>query len=356
MLALKEAADIEGSFCGLRVRMGIHFGPVDVTESEETKRAQYSGESLHLTKALEDMAHGGQILLTTETWNLASTLGDRAIGRYQVLHMGTHVLKKGKSLTEGVLSKGVVQLVPEELSFHYFKARKARVPGDELNEDLIAEVRGSLLGRQFPPLRSLRQIGPSFHQSPYSGNVATIMFLYTSEVENEYGPETDLYHEVKESLIRLIRELLIGYGCGYHCKDFMLAFPSSSEAIRFSFFYFQQLRERESRDPTGNTKKISGLVKFGCVHGRFLCMGPDHKTGRADYFGKVVNRASRVAAAAASGTTYLGIPMSEEDRSSLQAISPDLGPDIRSTFIGARRVKGISNEISLFSCTDGSYI
>jgi len=101
--------------------------------------------------------------------------------------------------------------------------------------------------------------------------------------------------------------------------------------------FFQKARATAPKRHQQATKKIPG---------------PGHKAGRADYFGKDVGRASRVAAAAAPGATCLGIPMSEEGRSSLQAVLPGLGPDIRSTFIGARRVKGPSNEISLFSCAD----
>ena len=354
ILALEDASEIIGSMRGLRVRMGIHFGTVDTKENEMTQRVSYSGPTLHLSKALEDMAHGGQILTTTETWNLASALGSSVIGEYQVLDMGVHVLQKGASVKEnGVVSKGVVQIVPEELAFNYFKARRrCDTATDEEYLQNLVKLKGTLLGRQFPPLSSARQISPSFHDAPYESNEATLLFMYMSDVEEELSAQSSVYQGVVESLTRLTGELISRFGCGYHCKEFMLAFASPSDAIRFTFLFLQTLRDREARDAV-SSKRVSGLVKFGCVHGKFLSMGPDLRTGRADYFGKVVNRAARVASAAAPGTTYLGIPVSEN---ASEALSPNLDPDIRSTFIGSRRAKGMTTELSLFSCTDASLL
>jgi class 3 adenylate cyclase len=55
------AAKEEGSFKGLRVRMGIHHGSVTSCKNEVTGRTEYVGEAMNICKCVEGMTHGGQI-------------------------------------------------------------------------------------------------------------------------------------------------------------------------------------------------------------------------------------------------------------------------------------------------------
>ena len=105
------AENKQGMFRGLRVRMGVHHGSVS-TSSVSGGRVEYTGMTCYVTKHLETrLAHGGQIVTTLETWNLASSLGSKAIGDYQVRSLGKHIIWKGNAMNEGIVAKDIVELV-----------------------------------------------------------------------------------------------------------------------------------------------------------------------------------------------------------------------------------------------------
>lgn len=68
-------------FRGFRVRFGIHHGPTSSRVHEMTGRTVYSGEGVKISKAVEGMCHGGQILTTMETWKAVSGMAERYLGR-----------------------------------------------------------------------------------------------------------------------------------------------------------------------------------------------------------------------------------------------------------------------------------
>jgi class 3 adenylate cyclase len=89
---------------------------------------------------------------------------------------------------------------------------------------------------------------------------------------------------------------------------------------------------------------LNGLIKVGINEGSFTSTGPSPKTGRADYFGTVVNRAARVAVAAEPGQAWLGT-MTDE--------IPILESGLESSFLRRQTLKGVQGEMALFTC-DGS--
>ena len=78
ILALPEAKDCSlTSNRGLRVRMGIHFGPVTTRTNAVTGRIEYTGPTMDKAKQVEGCADGGQILTSKATWEAAGSVAAR---------------------------------------------------------------------------------------------------------------------------------------------------------------------------------------------------------------------------------------------------------------------------------------
>jgi glutathione S-transferase len=71
---------------------------------------------------------------------------------------------------------------------------------------------------------------------------------------------------------------------------------------------------------------------------------PSRQTGHADYFGKVVNQAARVAFAAEAGQIWLGMAAEEV---------PELERGIDTLLVGKRMLKGVQDEMALvaYACS-----
>jgi class 3 adenylate cyclase len=80
ILALPDAADDGKGFRGVRVRIAIHCGDVKSQVNKVSGRREYSGQTYHITKSLEHMSHGGQVLATHDVWNAVSYLSDSKLG------------------------------------------------------------------------------------------------------------------------------------------------------------------------------------------------------------------------------------------------------------------------------------
>jgi len=344
LLELSEAADDpQNALRGLRVRMGIHHGPVTTSEHEVTGRIRYTGKTVRLTKSAEAMCHGGQIVLTVDAWRVASSLIE-SLGTPQVLDLGEHVLMTGACMNDGIISKRLLQLVPSEFSYDYSKGRRGLVPVEEQVEAENGEMTATVKGRQFPPPISKRKLSPSFHEAPYADGIVTIAFVYT-QLET-------LRDEVADATLailgKLLRPLLLNTN-GYECKEdrgiWMLAFNASLTAVQFGLSLMTALHSASTFDDSVHRK---GLVKVGIVKDSFRSMGPDPTTGRADYHGPVVNRAARVAAAAGAGEVYLGIATADPE--ALVAKLPSLGPSVSMQSKGIKTLKGVTEPMALYLC------
>jgi class 3 adenylate cyclase len=58
-------------FRGLRVRMGIHYGPVDVMYDDVAKGYDYYGDTVNCASRVEHCAFGGQILISGAAFDVA---------------------------------------------------------------------------------------------------------------------------------------------------------------------------------------------------------------------------------------------------------------------------------------------
>ena len=324
------AAFEEGSFSGLRVRMGIHKGPVSSCKNAVTGRTEYVGDAMNIAKCVEGMTHGGQILTTFETWNIASYKAEADLGSPQVVDLGCHMLNPKGS--DAPLARRIIQLVPASLSYDYFAAR--RLKNDNTNAPRMPPSRG----RQFDPPITDEQVSASFNDAPHEHNEATIAFVYFSEIENHYeDPKA-----VVAALIRLIGDLLVGTP-GYHSQSNMLAFPNVNEAVKFGLRLMEELKVTRLADDYAD---VSKMIKLGCVHDTFLTMGPHKTTGRADYFGKVVNRAARITAKSELGTVNFGV-LADESVANL----PNLDGSIICELKGVKQLKGVQEDMALYECS-----
>ncbi|MCB9741433.1 MAG: protein kinase [Alphaproteobacteria bacterium] len=73
---------------GLRVRMGVHVGQVEAHLDPVSGRADYLGAPVNRAARVSSAAHGGQVLLSGETWAAAQG----ALGELRSLDLGEHRL------------------------------------------------------------------------------------------------------------------------------------------------------------------------------------------------------------------------------------------------------------------------
>jgi class 3 adenylate cyclase len=326
--------DSDRGLRGLRVRMAIHYGPVTFHMNEITNRREYTGITMNITKSLENLAYGGQVLITSDAWNRICHLSPTVLRSPQVLDLGMYILLTGQKKNEGIIEKCVLQLVPRALAFDYTCHRKIV---EELSI-VRTDVEHRKKGRQFPMISSARRLSASFQDAPHEGNVVTIVFLVTTKVE-------ELYDEpafIQAALAKHVSYILRQFRSAYQCKDFMLAFSCPSDAIRFGLQVQNYLRN----DNTVAGVNLKNMIKVGLHHGPFESMGPSLTTGRADYYGVVVNRAARIADAGKPGEVVIG--MIASSAGSEEQLKLDSG--LKTTFFARRTLKGIKEEMDLYNC------
>jgi class 3 adenylate cyclase len=343
-----ETELVEGAFRGLRVKMGIHHGRVETMDHKATGRVRYIGQTVSLAKSLCETARGGQILATFKTWDVASYFTGTTIGCPQVLDLGMHVIQLGDKnySRDGVETARIVQLVPPNLAYDYFAARKLPSKESSSNNSITSAC---LPGRQFPLITSVKQVSASFHDAPYRNNKVTIAFVNMSAIDDRRVP----------FLINLIGFLLDNekeFG-GYQCKKEMLVFQRPVDAVLFGLRLQEELRLREPQ--ADEATSLSNLIKFGCMHDYFVTMGPQRTTGRADYFGKAVNRAARLSSAATPGTICFGLVSDSGSTSN----DPATGrfdriehPSIKTRFARKETFKGIRDEFDVYECERVGYM
>ena len=200
-------------------------------------------------------------------------------------------------------------------------------------------------GRQFPPVESLKKLSASFFDAPGFNNGApelkiTIAFIGLSQIEKRYKEAAAIISEI----IGLANSALVGTE-GYQCQNNMLAFPNITEAAKFGLGFLELLKQQQ---PLEDGMDVASLVTFGCVHDTFVTLEPHKTTGRADYFGKVVNRAARVAYSSSLGSVSVGVvitPGFDQEAFTIE------DPSITFKFVGNRKLKGVEGEMAVYECT-----
>jgi len=302
------AASSDGAWRGLRVRMGLHSGrPASVTKHEVTGRWRYAGPSVAMAKAIEGVCHGGQIILSASSFYLIDGLLT-LLGTPQVVDLGEHILE-GHGLTEDASRTGcagrakvqLIQLVPDLLA-HAWSCE---------DQDDPTSFTG---GRLFPPVDSEQRVLPGFVESP-SGPSITLCFVFTQGARELAATDPMLANQSLGLLRGYLREVLrhAGDGSGYECQEdegaFMLAFANMLDAAVFSILLQRKLPQLpwpEGLKQRGPNTARGLRVAIGALSGGYTSRRPHASTGRADYFGTIVNRTARIAAAAHPGQVLLG--------------------------------------------------
>eukprot|EP00755_Sulcionema_specki_P013303 Sspe_Gene.53666::Locus_29641_Transcript_5_5_Confidence_0.778_Length_749::g.53666::m.53666 len=85
---------VEGAWNGLRVRMGIHFGEVDVVVNPITGRADYFGSTVNIASRVESQVDGGFTCVTKTVLDALHDIPPNlfAIGERELKGCGTHCL------------------------------------------------------------------------------------------------------------------------------------------------------------------------------------------------------------------------------------------------------------------------
>ena len=324
-------------FRGFRVRFGVHHGHTQSKVHEMTRRTIYSGDTMKIAKEIESMCHGGQILCSMETWIAVSGMAERYLGRPQILDCGEHLLfETSDDATTTKYIRRIIQLVPQQLAFDFFKARgRIEVPPDDGTDTMKLEIKNSSLvqGRLFPPIISKKQLTTGFLNAPYANGRVTISFMYCKGVKDANS---------QEMIAKFVRKQLRAMKPpGYECQEdngcWMLAFDRMAAAVLFGLQLVSEIGKLYKND----------IFKIGIVTGPFTSMGPHKTTGMADYFGPIVNRAARVASNCELGQVCVGIPF---DNGVTGADPPDFGPKVNVRLDGIKQLKGISVDTAIFSC------
>eukprot|EP00899_Mesostigma_viride_P018897 jgi/Mesvir1/27008/Mv20715-RA.1 len=346
---------------GLRVRMGIHVGVPEGSYQHPNGRQRYLGKVVTLAKAIGDAPdQGGQVLLSLDAWasqDMASELMPLV-----AFSMGDHVLSKE------LPPLGLMMVLPQAL--------QGRVP--------------------FRPLRSHEQLSPSFFDAPASDCFLTdlpptspVAIMFTFVCAGSALKRNSAYPDAVRLLTEFVRATLHAHK-GYECEEkdgnFLLAFGDPLNAATFSqemqigamglpwpdaLMMEEAVAEvvspRMSRQMSlpnsvnligATTAENMRLVFRGLRIKTGICWGypvrclPHGSTGRAAYFGPLMNRAARMASSAAEGQTLCNAQLVE----AVQRMQDAEGVDVGFMSLGEFPLKGVAAPVELIQVSNSRLI
>jgi class 3 adenylate cyclase len=324
----RAGATTDGVWRGPRVRMGVHTGPSNRSQHPVTQHIVFAGGNVSLAREVGDAAHGGQILVTPGSWAQAhSHMQDVGI-----IHLGAHMLK-----------------------------------GEESEAQLLHVFAENLRGRDFsdrPPV-SIRKTAPSYFDAPKvdGGREIAICFAVAGRQDqvrllDNTGATFVASLDRARQVLRPLLEEYDGYLCQEDEGTSMFAFAEPKSALAFGAAVHTVLAEA---DPTGwpealrtavagNDKQLlfpHGVeMRVGVFAGVPEEMRPHTTSGRADYFGPVLNRAARVAYAANAGQTLAPSELTKAVFSAADAPT-HMNRKIEGRSAGQHAFKGVSGLVDI---------
>eukprot|EP01062_Namystynia_karyoxenos_P006186 TRINITY_DN1215_c1_g2_i1.p1 TRINITY_DN1215_c1_g2~~TRINITY_DN1215_c1_g2_i1.p1 ORF type:complete len:2234 (+),score=560.89 TRINITY_DN1215_c1_g2_i1:73-6702(+) len=303
---------------GLRVRIGVHFGAADMQTNPITGRADYFGPTVNKAARVEASATGGLVAVTDDVLNaLEREKKMAALGEPIVIPYGAVELKgvSGKTVISGLLPKVLAER-QQEVGRHKAKGK----PPD----GHIAMV--------FTDIQSSTKL---WEAAPKGMGIALKM-----------------HNEIMRKILTANR--------GYEIKTigdaFMIAFQTALEACLFALQVQVALtKETWPKDLLTQAADCAkkhrdgvliwnGLrVRIG-IHCGTAELELNPLTGRADYFGPTVNKASRTESCACGGL----VSITEEVRKALDADKLSLLGDPIVMEFGPVSMKGVAGKPNIF--------
>ncbi|TDH68357.1 hypothetical protein CCR75_009684 [Bremia lactucae] len=251
---------------GFRVRMVIHTADPDVNPELSLC------EAVKWTKTVSEYAHGGQIVLSDSVW-------DRL--KEQLVQLGNPVV--------------------EDLGGH-------AVLGDEVL--LMLLLPRDLELRRFPTLKSPQQLSLGMRDAPSAHKPVTMVFTFIEGARPLVRCHAEELADRIKTLCMVARELLKKHN-GYECQelqgDFMLAFFTTATAILWCGEFQLRIRQKFCEwDLENENQELRFSMSMGIETGVPASVSPHKTSGRADYFGNIVNQTARIAKAAHGGQVLIG--------------------------------------------------
>ncbi|KAG7384896.1 hypothetical protein PHYPSEUDO_002117 [Phytophthora pseudosyringae] len=251
---------------GFRVRMVIHTADPDINPDLSLC------EAVKWTKTVSEYAHGGQIILSDNVW-------DRL--KEQLVQLGNPVV--------------------EDLGGH-------AVLGDEVL--LMLLLPRDLELRRFPSLKSPHQLSLGMRDAPSAQKPVTMVFTFIEGARPLVRCHAEELADRIKTLCMVARELLRKHN-GYECQelqgDFMLAFFTPASAILWCGEFQLRIRQKfREWDIENENQELRFSMSMGIETGVPASVSPHKTSGRADYFGNIVNQTARIAKAAHGGQVLIG--------------------------------------------------
>jgi class 3 adenylate cyclase len=297
------------------------YSRTSAAEHREDQGKEYAGASVGVLQALLGLCNPGQIILGQNAWHgIQYSLG--GICQPFVIDQGVHRVSN-----VGLELGRIMEILPRELK-----------------------------GRVFNDLSSVECIAPGARQSPYVAD--GVAFVFTSPCLGE-ETFTSTMEEAVQVFVSATREMLNtkkdAHFFGYECQEvgagnFMLAFRSLELAITYCKDIMEYLLKYEGW--SSDLQKIfpAGLpIKMGVGFGQPYYSMPHPNTGRADYFGPVVNMVARVKQAAKPGQILLALKSKSDPKrkKTHEIISKYSNKGFKLISLGKHNLRGIKGTVAL---------
>ncbi|GLE01926.1 hypothetical protein PINS_up010764 [Pythium insidiosum] len=251
---------------GFRVRMVIHAADPDVPPEKSL------ADAVKWTNSVSEFAHGGQIVLSDSVW-------DRL--KEQLVQLGNPVVE----------DLGCHSVLDEEVMLMLLLPR-------------------DLECRRFPKLKSPMQLSPGMRDAPSAQKPLTMVFTFIEGARPLVRCHAEELAERIKALCAVARELLRKHN-GYECQelqgDFMLAFFNPVCAVLWCVeFQLRIRREFRKWNHQAENHELMFSMSMGVETGIPASVSPHKTSGRADYFGNIVNQTARIAKAAHGGQILIG--------------------------------------------------
>ncbi|KAG1674923.1 hypothetical protein FOA52_014716 [Chlamydomonas sp. UWO 241] len=227
----------------------------------------------------------------------------------------------GTSLAPAIMvTDGGIFRLQLGLRVEYTDVKKILMPGLEERNRLLA--RPSAINQLTPdyldaPAAALAPLGQFLHVPKPDFPAVTMVFCCIQKYSDMRNASPNVARDVLDMYTATIRRSLLVMG-GYECQEaeggFMIVFTRPADALEWCLLVQEIMMEvpwtpamlalpgaHEERDVLGNVMFIGPRVKMGVYQGVPTKVVAHSTSGRADYFGPLVNRAARFCHSAAAG-------------------------------------------------------